>query len=126
MKSEIILAAVFSLAVILFKLNVEYVSILIQILIIPVIISLIINLKNHFYWNKNRLLSLASFYYKTISYVAVLFIVFGYAGKNVFSIISIVSIAIYLIIMLLKKNNQESLNAYIYLQITGIFYLIFL
>jgi hypothetical protein len=126
MKNEIFMATVFSLAVVMSKFGIDYASIFIHILIFPILLVLAFSLRQHVYWNQNRLLSIASFYYKMISYVAVLFIVFGYAGKNIFSFIAVVSVIIYLIIMLLKNNNLESLNAYLYLQIVGLFYLSFM
>jgi hypothetical protein len=77
MKNEIFMATVYSLAVILSKFGIDYASIFIHILIFPILLVLAFSLRQHVYWNQNRLLSIASFCYKMISYVAVLFIAFG-------------------------------------------------
>lgn len=83
-------------------------------------------MKNHAYFNKNRLLAFFALYYKSIAYIAVLFSAMAYPGKAAFNLLAAVSSLFYLVLMLFKVDNKESLNAYIYLQFEGLFYLSFL
>ena len=80
-------------------------------------VLLIVFRKHHVYWQDKPLLTVLSFYYKSLTYTIVIFTMCNYSGKAALNITAMASFLIYSIFAYFNgKQYNQMLNAYLYLQ----------
>ncbi|MDR0971031.1 MAG: hypothetical protein LBM25_01440 [Bacteroidales bacterium] len=86
----------------------------------------IINIKQHIFWEQKPLLTIFALFYKSIAYIATIFAIANYKGKDILSFILLILCIAYMIIAsFFKKRDDEILTAYIYQIIESCIYFSF-
>jgi hypothetical protein len=84
-------------------------------LLIMFTILLIVFFHQHAYGKDKPLLTALSIYYKSVAYMAVIFIIGNYQGKDPITIIAWIALIIYgVLAYVYGKKYNEMLNAYLY------------
>lgn len=83
-------------------------------------ILLIVFFRQHVYGQDKPLLTALSIYYKSLSYMVVIFSLFNLPGRIMFTGVVMVSIIIYAVLScIFGKKYNEVLNAYLYIVMIG-------
>ncbi|MDR0971539.1 MAG: hypothetical protein LBM25_04055 [Bacteroidales bacterium] len=89
---------------------------------LTLIVFFIRNIKQHFFWDKQPLLTIFAIYYKTLMYVAIAFSLANFYGKDIIMLVFTISCILYMIISsFVKPNKEEIVTACIYMLVGGMF-----
>ncbi|GHV37469.1 hypothetical protein FACS1894178_9240 [Bacteroidia bacterium] len=84
-------------------------------------ILLLIFARQHIYWKTKPLLTVFSIYYKSLSYVVVIFAMMRFPGKEILWCVAMVSMIVYAILAYFNgKRAGQILNAYLYASLASL------
>jgi hypothetical protein len=103
----------------IFRIFGENISLLILfILMITLTILLIVFAQRHVYWQNKPLLTVLSIYYKSATYITIIFTLCNFSGKEIVTVGTMIPLLLYMILSYFnEKRYRQMLNAYLYLNL---------
>jgi hypothetical protein len=100
----------------LFGVNISLIAM--TTLMVTITIVLCSFIRHHVYWQNKSLLAILSIYYKSISYITIIFTIYGLSGTNIITAFAIFSMLLYIVLAYFnEKKYYQMLNAFLYLQL---------